>query len=71
MRPLSTEQQSERWMEIDNARKKLEDEARRYVGDALKGRVTRFDTPPPGIDHLLWAFATDRERKELVRRARD
>lgn len=71
MRPLSTEKQSARWTEIDAARRKLEDEARRYVGDALKGRIMRFDTPPQGIDHLLWAFATDRERKELLRRARD
>lgn len=71
MRPLSTEAQSQRWTEIDAARRALEVEARQRMADALRGRVMRFDPAPQGVDPTLWAFATDRERKELIRRARD
>jgi hypothetical protein len=71
MRPLSTEKQTERWAEADEERKVLEQHARQRLADALQGRVMRFDKAPIGIDQLLWAFASDRERRELIRRARD
>ncbi|MFC0305212.1 hypothetical protein [Rhizorhabdus histidinilytica] len=68
MRPLWTQEQVEKWMRADTARRSAEKLGREKVVPLLHGRDFRLDPPPRGIDQLLWAVCTDEERRELIRR---
>lgn len=70
MRPLWDDKACDRWFEEDQRREAAERVARKRVAAMLEGREVRFDPPPPGIDQMLWAVASDDERKQLIRRAR-
>jgi hypothetical protein len=70
MRPLWTEAQANRWIEIDYRERQRIEAARQFVIEALSGNYLRLDPAPLGVDATAWALADDRERKRLIRNAR-
>lgn len=71
MRPLWDKTTGDRWFNQDCEREARERVARDRLASLLRGgREVRFDPSPNGIDPMLWAIATDEERRDLIRRRR-
>lgn len=62
MRPLWDHRTLERWIEADQRERQREDEARRHVADAMRGRKWRDDPAPDGVMEDVWGIANDTER---------
>ncbi len=71
MRPLWSETQADKWIAADYLVRTRLQAAQKYVAASLRGEIVRHDPAPPGVDQNAWAIADDRERKRLIRKARD
>lgn len=70
MRPLWTEEQAERWSDLDWRERQRITKARRVAASMLRGDFIRLDPAPAGVDPQSWALADDGERSRLIRKAR-